>query len=78
MGYIDSAIFGYRETRPIQPFEEPPITKQCRRCNAEFITRSRIRKRCDTCQTVVAAEKQQKANDKQKKKRLARRAALAV
>ena len=42
------------------------MTKKCRRCGAEFITRSRIRKRCDTCQTVVSAEKQKKANERLK------------
>ena len=56
----------------ILPLEET-MTKQCRRCGAEFITRSRIRKRCDACQTVVSAEKQKKANERLKARRAARR-----
>jgi len=45
-------------------------------CGAEFITRSRIRKRCDVCQTVVSAEKQKKANERLKARRAARRMCL--
>jgi hypothetical protein len=52
------------------------MTKQCRRCGAPFITRSRIRKRCDACQTVVSAEKQKKANERLKARRAARRMCL--
>jgi ABC-type nitrate/sulfonate/bicarbonate transport system substrate-binding protein len=52
----------------ILPLEET-MTKKCRRCGAEFVTRSRIRKRCDTCQTVVSAEKQKKANERLKARR---------
>jgi hypothetical protein len=52
------------------------MTKQCRRCGAEFVTRSRIRKRCDACQTVVSAEKQKKANERLKARRAARRMLL--
>jgi hypothetical protein len=59
----------------ILPLEET-MTKQCRRCGAEFVTRSRIRKRCDTCQTVVSAEKQKKANERLKARRAARRMCL--
>jgi hypothetical protein len=56
----------------ILPLEET-MKKQCRRCGAEFVTRSRIRKRCDACQTVVSAEKQKKANERLKARRAARR-----
>src|SRR5262245_6680307 len=59
----------------ILPLEET-MTKKCRRCGAEFITRSRIRKRCDTCQTVVSAEKQKKANERLTARRAARRLCL--
>ena len=59
----------------ILPLEEI-MTKQCRRCGAEFVTRSRIRKRCDVCQTVVSAEKQKKANERLKARRAARRMLL--
>ena len=52
----------------ILPLEET-MKKQCRRCGAEFVTRSRIRKRCDACQTVVSAEKQKKANERLKARR---------
>jgi len=59
----------------ILPLEET-MTKQCRRCGAELVTRSRIRKRCDACQTVVSAEKQKKANERLKARRAARRLCL--
>jgi hypothetical protein len=59
----------------ILPLEET-MTKQCRRCGAEFVTRSRIRKRCDGCQAVVSAEKQKKANERLKARRAARRMLL--
>src|SRR6202521_640367 len=59
----------------ILPLEET-MTKQCRRCSAEFVTRSRIRKRCDVCQAVVSAEKQKKANERLKARRAARRLCL--
>jgi hypothetical protein len=59
----------------ILPLEET-MTKQCRRCGAEFVTRSRIRKRCDACQTIVSAEKQKKANERLKARRAARRLCL--
>lgn len=59
----------------ILPLEET-MTKKCRRCGAEFVTRSRIRKRCDVCQSVVSAEKQKKANERLKARRAARRMCL--
>jgi hypothetical protein len=59
----------------ILPLEET-MTKQCRRCGAEFVTRSRIRKRCDACQNIVSAEKQKKANERLKARRAARRLCL--
>ena len=59
----------------ILPFDET-ITKACRRCGATFTTKSRIRKRCDACQEVVAYEKQQKANARLKARRAAKRALL--
>ena len=59
----------------ILPLEET-MTKKCRRCTAEFVTRSRIRKRCDACQSVVSAEKQKKANERLKARRAARRMCL--
>jgi hypothetical protein len=52
------------------------MTKQCRRCGAEFVTRSRIRKRCEACQTVVSGEKQKKANERLRVRRAARRLCL--
>jgi hypothetical protein len=60
----------------ILPLEET-MTKQCRRCGAQFVTKSRIRKRCDTCQTLVSAEKQKKANERLKLRRAARRLCVA-
>jgi hypothetical protein len=56
----------------ILPLEET-MTKQCRRCGAEFVTRSRIRKRCEACQTVVSGEQQKRANERLRVRRAARR-----
>ena len=60
----------------ILPLEET-MTKKCRRCGTDFVTRSRIRKRCDVCQTVVSAEKQKKANERLKARRAARRVCVS-
>jgi hypothetical protein len=76
---VNHCDFHYSHLLPkkpgILPLEET-MTKKCRRCGAEFVTRSRIRKRCDTCQTVVSAEKQKKANERLKARRAARRMCL--
>jgi hypothetical protein len=76
---VNHCDFHYSHLLPkkpgILPLEET-MTKQCRRCGAEFVTRSRIRKRCDACQTVVSAEKQKKANERLKARRAARRMCL--
>ena len=53
-------------------------TKSCRRCGVTYTTTSRIRKRCDACQTVVSAEKQKKANERLKLRRAARRVYAAT
>ncbi len=76
---VNHCDFHYSHLLPkkpgILPLEET-MMKKCRRCGAEFITRSRIRKRCDACQTVVSAEKQKKANERLKARRAARRMCL--
>ena len=76
---VNHCDFHYSHLLPkkpgILPLEET-MTKQCRRCGAPFITRSRIRKRCDACQTIVSAEKQKKANERLKARRAARRMCL--
>jgi ribosomal protein L31 len=76
---VNHCDFHYSHLLPkkpgILPLEET-MTKKCRRCGAEFVTRSRIRKRCDICQTVVSAEKQKKANERLKARRAARRMCL--
>jgi hypothetical protein len=76
---VNHCDFHYSHLLPkkpgILPLEET-MTKQCRRCGAAFVTRSRIRKRCDACQTVVSAEKQKKANERLKARRAARRLCL--
>jgi ferredoxin len=56
---------------------EPQATKQCRRCGADFVTASRVRKRCDTCRVIVAADLRQKENARQRRERAANRKALA-
>jgi hypothetical protein len=78
---VNHCDFHYSHLLPkkpgILPLEET-MTKKCRRCAAEFVTRSRIRKRCDACQTVVSAEKQKKANERLKARRAARRMCLVA
>jgi len=76
MNHCDFPLFTFiaQETGH-SPLEET-MTKQCRRCGAPFVTRSRIRKRCDACQTIVSAEKQKKANERLKARRAARRMCL--
>ena len=56
--------------------EEEILTKKCRRCHAIFITGSRIRKRCDACQTIVSAEKQKRTYERLKRRRKAAREKL--
>lgn len=68
--------FDYSHLLPKKPGISPldeTMTKQCRRCGAAFVTRARIQKRCDACQTVVRAEKHKKANERLKARRAARR-----
>ena len=76
---VNHCDFHYSHLLPkkpgILPLEET-MMKKCRRCGAEFVTRSRIRKRCDGCQSVVSAEKQKKANERLKARRAARRMCL--
>ena len=57
----------------ILPLDET-LTKQCRRCGATFVTKSRIRKRCDPCQQIVSLLKQKQANERLKARRAAKRA----
>jgi hypothetical protein len=77
---VNHCDFHYSHLLPkkpgILPLEEV-MTKQCRRCGVEFVTRSRIRKRCDACQLVVSAEKQKKANERLKARRAARRMCIS-
>ena len=47
------------------------MTKECRRCGAEYKTTSRIRKRCDDCQTTVAIQKYKKANERARARKAA-------
>lgn len=68
--------FHYSHLLPKKPGIFPrdeTMTKQCRRCGAAFVTRFRIQKRCDACQTVVRAVKQKKAGERLKALRAARR-----
>ncbi len=58
-------------------FTEAVLTKNCRRCGAEFQTKSHIRKRCDPCQLIVSEQLQAKSNEKLKAQRRARRAGAA-
>jgi len=60
----------------VQPQRPSPIpteevfTKTCKRCSAEFTTKARVRKWCDVCQPIVAAEQQQQTNARMKARRL--------
>jgi predicted nucleic acid-binding Zn-ribbon protein len=53
--------------------DEPLMKKLCRRCGAEFSTKSRIKKRCDGCQASVKAQRNEarKAASDQRKDALA-------
>lgn len=70
--------FHYSHLLPRKPGVLPldlPSTKQCRRCGAEFVTRSRAQKRCDACRPVAMARSQAKSYAKQKARRKASREA---
>src|SRR4051812_30385815 len=41
--------------RPTVLHVDPLLTKLCRKCNAEFQTQSRVKKRCDACQAAREA-----------------------
>lgn len=74
MNTVDFHYSHLREhTPPVVPVYTPR-TVSCPRCGAEFV---KTRKRCEACQEIVTAEQQQKANDKLKARRAARRA-LAI
>lgn len=47
--------------------------KQCRRCGAEFQTRSRSKPRCDACQTLVTARRIKRNNERLKERRRLRK-----
>lgn len=34
---------------------DPLLTKQCRRCGAQFQTKARTKKRCNACQDAIQA-----------------------
>ena len=68
--------FYYSHLLPMKPGILPrdeTMTKQCLRCGAAFVTRSRTQKRCDACRTVVRAEQHKKANERLKALRAAAR-----
>jgi len=73
---LGGGLFGGLLLGLVRDSFDETITKSCRRCGATFTTKSRIRKRCDACQEVVAYEKQQKANARLKARRAAKRALL--
>lgn len=41
--------------RPAVCNTDPLLTRRCRKCGAEFETRSRIKRRCDACQEAREA-----------------------
>jgi hypothetical protein len=50
-----------------RPDLERVFTKQCRRCQAMFETRSRIKKRCDACQAIVEQATKRKNDAKRRR-----------
>ena len=50
--------------------EQPKV---CRRCGADFVTRSRVKKRCDVCQEAVTAAKQPVYAERGKARKAGRR-----
>jgi uncharacterized protein (DUF983 family) len=76
---VSDCYFHYSHLLPRKPGILPldaEVTKQCRRCGILFTTKSRIRKRCEACQTVADQEHQAKANARLKARRAAKRALL--
>lgn len=76
---MSHCYFHYSHLLPRKPGILPldsEVTKQCRRCGVIFTTKSRIRKRCDTCQEIADREHQIKANARLKARRAAKRAVL--
>jgi len=72
-----SADFHYSHLMPRKPGVMPldtERTKSCRRCGAEFVTRSAAKKRCDACQAIVDVNTQKKANERLRARRAAERA----
>ncbi len=73
---MNAADFHYSHLLPRRPavvVATNEVTKQCRRCSADFVARSPARKRCDACQSIVTAQKYVKSLAKLKAKRLARK-----
>ena len=71
---MSDCYFHYSHLLPRKPGILPldaEVTKQCRRCGILFTTKSRIRKRCEACQTVADQEHQAKANARLKARRAA-------
>jgi hypothetical protein len=58
---------------PVQVVDEETV-KSCRRCGAQFVTRTRARKRCAPCQQIVGKARQAKTNERAKAKRKAAKA----
>jgi hypothetical protein len=59
---------------PVQVVDAETV-KSCRRCGAQFVTRTRARKRCAPCQRIVSAARQAKTNERAKARRAARKVA---
>ena len=59
---------------PVQIPPDQEMVKNCRRCGAVFVTRSRVKKRCDVCQAAANLKNQSRANEKAKAARAKRRA----
>jgi hypothetical protein len=57
---------------PVTPKSEPTF-KQCTRCNAGFVTSSRVKKRCDICQEIVDRASVTKSNLRAKQERALRK-----
>lgn len=48
--------YNYRKKPPIFP-PSLTITRKCIRCGKDFETKSRTKRRCDPCQTIVLMER---------------------
>ncbi len=69
--------FHYSRLLPHKPgvsLYDSPLRKTCVECGQEFVTRCRVKDRCETCQKRRRLVQQERANARQKARRKAKKA----